>query len=298
VYARLVATKPSRNRFLFGGVLLGGAAFAFATIYFAMRNEHRSPQTGAFHVQIVAPADSLAGQTALATGGDPARAAQLIEQAQQYRKAEQWDRAIDALEQAIRLGTYDEALHYTLGNWMEAHASPASMVSYWSAEVNSDLKPQTAYYYWADGLARAGDDAGALTKLGQALEIDPAHELSELGMAQILDRQGKHSEALTHCLTATRIFPDFRSAHEFCAKVLWALGRSSDAARENALALSSDPNTPRRFVYWARYLAEKGRTPAAIAELQRALAQDPNDSEARLLLNQLSSSTASTTSAR
>ena len=292
MYARLVATKPSRNRFLFGGVLLCGAACAFATIYCAMRNEHLRPQTGASHAP-VAPADGLAGQD-----GEPARAAELVAQAQEYRKAEQWDRAIDALEQAIRLGTYDEALHYTLGNWMEAHASPASMISYWSEEVKTDLKPQTAYYYWADGLARAGDDAGALTKLGQALDVDPAHELSELGMAQILDRQGKHSEALTHCLTATRIFPDFRTAHEFCAKVLLALGRSSDAAREDALALSSDPNTPRRFVYWARYLAEKGRTSAAITELQRALAQDPNDSEARLLLNQLSSSTASTTSAR
>jgi len=238
--------------------------------------------------------DSAASASAAAApapaAADPARAAELRQQAQAYRKAEQWDQAILALQQAIAVGAYDENLHYALGGWMEAHAAPTSMISYWSAEAKTDPKPQTAYYYWAVGLERSGDDAAALSKLGQALEIDPAHELSELRIGQILERQGKHAEALAHCQTATRIFPDLRVGHEFCAKVLHSLGRSAEAEQELALAQSSDPNTPRRFVYWARYLAEKGRQAAAVKERRQALAQNANDAEARALLDKLAPS--------
>jgi tetratricopeptide (TPR) repeat protein len=257
-------------------------AVAFATLRVAKRQDERHESQRA-ELREASSAPARAEPSARGASSAP----ELVEAAQAYRTVGNWEDAIAALQQAIRLGAYDESLHYTLGNWMEAHATPADMVRYWSEEVKTDAKPQTAYYYWADGLARAGDDADALDKLAHALEIDPAHELSELGIAQILDHQGKHAEALSHCQTATRIFPDFRIAHEFCAKILSALGRNADAAHETTLAQQSKPDTPRRFVYWARYLAMKGRRGAAVAELQRALAQDPNDGEARTLLREL-----------
>jgi tetratricopeptide (TPR) repeat protein len=234
-----------------------------------------------------APSTTPTAAPALPSGADSARAAELRQKAQAFRNAGEWDQAIDTLQQAIAVGAYDENLHYALGSWMEAHATPASMISYWSKDAKTDPKPQTAHYYWAVGLERSGDDSGALQQLAQALEIDPAHELSELRIAQILERQAKHSEALAHCQTATRIFPDLRMGHEFCAKILRSLGRAAEAERELALAQSSDPNTPRRFVYWARYLAQKGRTAAAVKELENALAANANDAEARALLEQL-----------
>ena len=236
----------------------------------------------------------LSAATSAPTKGSPEeRATELVRQAQAARQAEQWPAAIETLEQAIQLGPYNEDLHYMLGSWMEGHAAPADMISYWSQAVKTDPKPQTAYYYWAAGLERAGDDTAALARLAQALEVDPAHEMSELRTSEILDRQGKHEPALAHCLTATRIFPDFRQAHEQCARIVSELGRVADAERESALAQASDPKTPRRFLYWARYLAEKGRTAAAKEELSHALAQDPNDSDARALLSQLSQGGAS-----
>jgi len=244
------------------------------------------------HAAMGSPSPAPASSLGASDAGGAARAAELRQQAQAFRNAGEWTKAIDALEQAIAVGAYDENLHYALGGWMEAHATPQSMIDYWSKEAKTDPKPQTAYYYWAVGLERSGDDAAALAKLAQALEIDPAHELSELRIAQILQRQGKHQDALQHCQTATRIFPDLRVGHELCAKILRALGRTADAERELELGKASDPNTPRRFVYWARYLAEKGRTSAAIAELSRALAQNANDSEARALLEKIAPGTA------
>ncbi len=220
-------------------------------------------------------------------GGDLERGAALVRQAQLYFKAEQWQRGIATLEEAIRVGPYDENLHYNLGSWMEARATPDSMIRYWSEELKRDPKPQTAYYYWAAGLERSGDEAGALGKLAQALQVDPAHELSELRCGQILARQRKTKEALSHCLAAIDIFPEFAAAHELCANLYKELGRTKDAERETTLAATSNSHSPRRFFYWGRYLAKKGRNEAAAAELRRALEQNPNDTEARALLGRL-----------
>jgi tetratricopeptide (TPR) repeat protein len=232
------------------------------------------------------PASPAAAPPAAATPGGPT-VGELYQKVRALRAEQRWPEAIAALEEAIRIGPYNEDAHYLLGTLMEQHAPPDEMVRYWQAAVATDPKPQTAYYYWAVGLERGGDLDGAIAQLRQALEVDPAHEMSELRWAQILEKQGRLDEALAHCQTATTIFPDFRIAHQTCARILRAQGREAEAAAADARARASDPNTPRRFVYWARYLQSKGRTAAAVAELERALRIDPADAEARALLAQI-----------
>lgn len=217
--------------------------------------------------------------------GESVRA--LYQRMREARAAQRWPEAIAALQEAIRVGPYDENAHYLLGNLMEQHAAPEEMIAYWSAAVATDPKPQTAHYFWAIGLERQGDLDGAAERLRVALDVDPAHEMSQLRWAEILERQGRLDEALQHCREATVIFPDYRSAHEVCARILRGLGREDDARTAEQRAAGSDPSTSRQFVHWARYLADKGRTAAAIAELERALRADANDAEARALLAQL-----------
>ncbi|MBX3024008.1 tetratricopeptide repeat protein [bacterium] len=280
---------------------------ALGDIYLARRQYDRA-ETAMRRVLALRP-DSRAAQEALARlekarGGGaaspPAAAApapartpggpsvgDLYKRVRQLRGEERWAEAIATLEEAIRIGPYNEDAHYLLGSLMEQHAPPEEMVRYWQAAVATDPKPQTAYYFWAVGLERGGDLDGAVAQLRAALEVDPAHEMSELRWAQILEKQGQLEEALAHCRTATTIFPDLKNAHETCARILRALGRAEEANAADERARTSDPNTPRRFVYWARYLHGKGRTAAAIAELERALRIDPTDAEARALVDQI-----------
>lgn len=218
---------------------------------------------------------------------DAARAQALYREVRELRGQQRWAEAIATLQEAIRVGPYNEDAHYLLGSLMEQHATPQEMIAYWSAEVATDPKPQTAHYFWAIGLERSGDLDGAIARLRVALEVDPAHEMSELRWAQILMQQGKLEEALVHCRTATEILPDFRPGYETCAAVLDRLGRADEAAQARAAAQATDPKMPRRYVQWARYLAKKGRTDAAVAELERALREDPQDAEARTLLASL-----------
>ncbi len=274
--------RNGARRLLFWGVLLCGAGLVVLALRLQSEAAQHEPAQPSSSRSATPEAD-------VAPDGvrDLPRAAQLVRDARAQSEVGQWAGAIATLQQAIRTGGYDENVSYLLGSWMENHAPPEASISYWSAEVHTDPKPQTAYYYWAAALEHSGDDAGALAMLARALEVDPAHELSELRTAQILARQGKLDLALAHCTLATRIFPDFAQAHQFCAKLLSSLGRNAEAERELALAKTSNPQTPRRYLYWARYLAEKGRTDAALSELSRALAQDPNDAEASALAAQL-----------
>ena len=214
-------------------------------------------------------------------------AAALQARSRALRDEGRFPEAIATLEAMIRVGPYDEDARYLLGGLMEAHATPDEMVRYWSAEAATDPKPQTAWYFWAVGLERAGDGDGAIEKLKRALEIDPAHEMSEHRWGGILEKRGELAAALEHYARATEIHPEFRTAHESCARVLAALGRDAEAKERLELAAHSDPATPRRFVYWARWLAKSGRTDAAVAELERALRGNPGDTEARALLEEL-----------
>ena len=273
----------------------GGAARpTLVRVYEAMRRDPRYGDSAALRDKLAAAyravgrnadADRLrenAGEAA--TGGDAAGAQDLYRKSRELRHQGNWSEAIAALQEAIRIGPYDEGQRYTLGGLMEAHATPAEMVLYYAGDVKSDPKPQTSHYFWAVGLEREGNLDAAIEQLQAALQIDPAHEMSQNRWGTILEKQGHLEEALQHYREATAIFPDFRGAHENAARVLRRLGRNADAEAEEAQARKSDPNTPKRYVYWARYLLAHDRRDAAVAELERALRRNPQDEEARRLL--------------
>lgn len=250
----------------------------------ALRPDSRSAQDALARLEQARRGGAPAPATAATPGG--ASVGELYKRVRTLRAEQRWPEAIATLEEAIRIGPYNEDAHYLLGSLMEAHAPPDEMIRYWQAAVETDPKPQTAHYFWAVGLERAGDRAGAVAQLRAALQVDPAHEMSQLRWAQILEKQGQLEEALEHCREATTILPSFRDAHQTCARILRALGRADEAAAADARAQAADPSA-RPFVHWARYLQSKGRTAAAIAELERALRADPRDAEARALLDQL-----------
>jgi len=194
-----------------------------------------------------------------------------------------FERAISMLQTSVRSGPYDETLHYTLGNLMLAHEPPQALIEFFSREVGRDQKPQTSHYFLALAFERQGQDDAALAELGRALEVDPAHEMSQRQWGLILERQGHFLPALEHFVEATRIHPEYRAALEDAARVAERLGRHADAEGWQARARAADPGTPRRFLYWSRYLHEHGRDSAALVEVTRRLSEAPRDEDALAL---------------
>jgi tetratricopeptide (TPR) repeat protein len=197
------------------------------------------------------------------------------------------ERGIAMLQEAVRTGPYDENLRYFLGHTMEQHASAQAMVDFYSAEAARDPKPQTSHYFWAVGLARLGDTKGALVQLERALEIDPAHEMSQHRIGMMLEQQGELQRALERYEEAARIHPDYREALASAARVAEQLGRSELASEYQRRAGIADPSSPRRYLHWARYLSQRGRNEAALAELERMLKEQPGDPEATALRDRI-----------
>jgi tetratricopeptide (TPR) repeat protein len=194
--------------------------------------------------------------------------------------------AIALAQNAVRRGPYDESLHYVLGELMLTHATGQAVVDFFLAELPHDLKPQTSHYFIAMGLMKLADDDAALQNLQHALQIDPAHEMSQRQWGLLLERQGQLVPALQHLVEATRIHPEYRAALLDVARLADRLGRPEQAEQWRARARAAPSNSPRRFVYWARYLQQHGRSRAALTELGRRLQEAPDDQEA-LELRQL-----------
>jgi tetratricopeptide (TPR) repeat protein len=188
--------------------------------------------------------------------------------------------AITVLQEAVRDGAYDEALRYTLGNLMLSHVPPQALIEFFSSRIARDQKPQTSHYFVALGLERMGQTEAGIAELRKALDIDPAHEMSQRQWGLVLEHRGDSQSALEHLVEATRIHPEYRAALEDAARVAERLGRNAEANQWRARARSANPDTPRRFLYWSRYLHEHGRDSAALNEVRRRLAEAPLDAEA------------------
>ncbi len=228
-----------------------------------------------------APAPPSAAAAPVANGADSA-----IARARALAKQGRTPDAIRVMQDAVRNGPYDENLHYMLGETMAKHAPPQELVEFFSSEVGHDEKPQTSHYYWAVGLARGGDIPGAIAQLQQALDIDPAHEMSQRQWGLLLEQQGQPDAALEHFLEATRIHPDFKPAWEDAARIADQQGKSEDAAQYRARAAAAK-DSDRRWLHWARYLTDHQRYKAAWIELGHLLAVQPNDPEALALREQI-----------
>jgi tetratricopeptide (TPR) repeat protein len=236
----------------------------------------RAQRAGAAAATAAAPAAAPA----------PSSAASAIARARSLAQQGRTPDAIRVMQDAVRNGPYDENLHYMLGETMVKHATPAELVAFFSSEVGHDEKPQTSHYYWAVGLARGGDIPGAIAQLQQALEIDPAHEMSQRQWGLLLEQQGQPDAAIEHFREATRNHPGFKAAWEDAARLAAAQGRTAEADEFRAGAAAA-VDDDRRWLYWARYLTAHERYQAAWVELQLFLTARPNDPEGVALREQI-----------
>lgn len=85
-------------------------------------------------------------------------------------------------------------------------------------------------------LISSGSLDGALGKFHQALEEDPDFYIGHLGLAQVLDRQGKVDDAILHAREAIRIAPEEPLAHTSLSRLYQQKGMIEEA--EEAMEMS------------------------------------------------------------
>ena len=90
-------------------------------------------------------------------------------------------------------------------------------------------------------LISAGDLHGAFERFHRSLEEDPDFYLGHLGLAQVLDRQGKVDDAIRHAREAIRIAPDEPLAHTSLSRLYQQKGLIDEAEAEMELSRRLQP---------------------------------------------------------
>jgi tetratricopeptide (TPR) repeat protein len=179
-------------------------------------------------------------------------AAQFVEQGNRYAQEKQYDQAVDAYRQAIKLDPNLAAAYHGLGR----------------VYVN---------------MGRAAD---ALGPMRTAVRLDPANAFAHVNLAITLENLRRFDEALTELNEAKRLSPKDATIHNELGNLLNNyLGRTSDGLAAYLEARRLDPDQPAIQHNVGLSLIQLGKSSEAIGPLQEALRLDPEYRNARYLLS-------------
>ena len=177
--------------------------------------------------------------------------AQCVEEGNKYARERQYDQAVDAYRQAIKLDPTLAAAYHGLGRVF----------------VN---------------MGRAAD---ALEPMRTAIRLDPSDPFAHVNLGITLENLRRFDEALAELNEAKRLSPQNATIHNELGNLLNNyLGRTSDALAAYQEARRLDPGEPSIQHNIGLSLMQLGKFAEAIGPLQEALRLEPQYRNARYLL--------------
>ncbi|MGG6296342.1 tetratricopeptide repeat protein [Leptolyngbya sp. AN02str] len=219
---------------------------------------------------LIEPTDSLAlayqcrtlidlgqAQTALASceaalagngrWGTESEAMAWAEQGRAYEQLRNYQRAIAAYDQAIRINPNSAITWAEQGRVLQQLSRYEEALTSFTRATELDATYSLAHLGRCAALNRLNQYEPALEACNLALQGDG--RWGELGLAEALDQrsvaltgQGKYEDALASVNRAVGIVPDYAEAHNHRAGILWYLERYSEALSANRRALELNPN--------------------------------------------------------
>lgn len=147
-----------------------------------------------------------------------------------------WQKAVDAYRQAIRLDPNIPGLHLDLAVQLLLHSPDPNAWEQALLELNKELKihPASAETYYEVGEVYRKHDQPekAIAALREAVRLRPGLVEARLGLAKTLRQQNQKQEALAVLEPAREAEPDNTAVHFLLAQLYHDLSRPSDARRE------------------------------------------------------------------
>jgi tetratricopeptide (TPR) repeat protein len=191
-------------------------------------------------------------QAQISRQGPVSTATQFVEEGNKYAAARQYDQAVDAYRQAIKLDPTLAAAYHGLGR----------------VYVN---------------MGRATD---ALGPMRSAIRLEPENAVAHVNLGITLENLRRFEEALTELNEAKRLNPQNATIHNELGNLLNNyLGRTADALVAYQEARRLDPDQPPIQYNVGLALMLLGKSAQAITPLQEALRLDPQYRNARYVLS-------------
>lgn len=139
------------------------------------------------------------------------------------------------------------------------------------------ISPRNAQAISVEGflLAARGDNAAALKRFDDAIDIDSALGNAWLGRGLVLLRHDRKAEGLQSLMMAASLEPQRSMLRSYLGKGFALTGDSLHAEKELRLAVELDPRDPTPWLYLALLHQEAHRFNASIGDLEQS--QDLND---------------------
>ena len=178
-------------------------------------------------------------------------APQMVEEGDKYAAEKQYDQAVEAYQQAIKL----------------------------------DATLASAYRGLARAYVNMGRSPDALAPMQTAVRLQPNDSYTHLDLGITLQNLRRFDEALVEINEAKRLSPRDAAVQNYLGNLFLNMGRTNDALAAYQEALRLNPAQTKYKYNSGLALMQLGRFADAIAPLQEALRSDPQHREARYLLS-------------
>jgi len=209
--------------------------------------------------------------------------------------AEDFQRAVDLLEEIHERSPDIGAIHYPLGMAYRGLGNDVKAEEHLMRRENAELRPEDPLMAELDAMlnsagtfASSGEAAlereeweAAEAEFRQALELNPTDPSLRHRLGTALVMQGDLEAALAEFEAITRDAPDYHAAHYSIGVLLQGAGRYGDAVERFETALRHRPGDPEVSLRLAVSLRQSGNPSGALDHYQTVLDVDPNVIEAR-----------------
>jgi len=148
-----------------------------------------------------------------------------------FRKRGQYDKALTAYRELVKLNPNSASSHFHMGRIYEMRGESDLAVKAYQKVIEIKPNHTEALYRLGLVLGKADDLEGAIEILGRAAEQNPASHRILYRLGILHDKSGSPEKALVHLERAVELKDDEPRYHQYLGFVYEGLGRHDEAVR-------------------------------------------------------------------
>lgn len=191
-----------------------------------------------------------------------------------YQDQGEFDEAIAAFEEAIRLDPDYALAHYNLGRARYLQGQMEQAVAAFEEAIQIDPEMAEAYTNLGAVYSAQGKTEEAIAACKTAIRLDPNDDMAHYNLAGSYSDRGQLDEAITAYEEALRINPENADVHYNLAHAYYRQGKLDEAVVAWQKAAELEPDDSMTYNNIGRVYFEQGRFGEAVVELQKAIQID------------------------
>jgi len=194
-----------------------------------------------------------------------------------YQEQGQFDEAIAAFEEAIRLDPDYALAHYNLGRAYYLQGQMEQAAAAFEEAIQIDPEMAEAYTNLGAVYSVQGKTEEAIAACETAIQRDPNDDMAHYNLALAYADQGQLDEAITAYKEALRINPENVDAHYNLGHAYYRQGKLDEAVVAWKKTAELEPDDSMTYNNIGRVYYDQGRFDEAATFLNRAIELDPEN---------------------